>query len=395
MTTYIVRRLLQSLVFIGLAALAIYTLLVMLMPSGPYQSYTDRSPMPTGVFSIQPISRDELQQTYKLDKPWPLNFVFWLFDPSDTVEVTPDQQEVPRGIDIKLGGLRIKGSGILTGDWGRSVSVAHNVYVAKLIGDRWVNTLALVGLALAISVALALPLGILAAVRRHSVFDHTFTFFSFAGLSVPPFVLGLVLVIIFAVLPRIINFSLGLSWLPNLPGGGVYSGTTDTIANRLWHLVLPVATLAIPEIAWLSRYIRFSMLDVLGQDYIRTAWAKGLSQRRVIVKHAFRNALIPVITVVGLALPTLASGSIVVESVFGYTGMGQLYYRAIGGCLATQSMLATDRPPCNPMGYPPDYPLALIMTMLLLSIVALSNVLADVLYATADPRISYNAKAHS
>jgi peptide/nickel transport system permease protein len=130
------------------------------------------------------------------------------------------------------------------------------------------------------------------------------------------------------------------------------------------------------------------MLEVLGQDYIRTAWAKGLSLQRVVLKHTFRNALIPIITTIGLMMPVVLSGAIMVESVFGYPGMGQLYYRALGGCLSTSPSGESNCPPGQTL-LPLDYPLTLAITLMLMVAVAVANTIADILYTVADPRVNY------
>lgn len=398
MTTYLVRRVFQSFIFIFLAAFAVYTVLVMLMPDGPYYRYTHfTTDLPFPQVVQGPI---ELEDRYELDKPWPLNFLAWLYDPSDTTTTyvnlnSGNIEELPTGIDIPIGDFHIRGSGILTGDFGTSASYARtNRPVAQLIGERFGNTFWLLIVALFISLAIGIPLGIISATRPGSRLDHAITFFSFAGLSVPPFVLGLLLIIGLAVFPSSLRLLNDWLWVPNLPAGGI--GDTESLLDRLRHMVLPATALAIPQIASLARYARFSMLDVMRQDYIRTAWAKGLSTRRVFFKHAFRNALIPIITITGLVLPGLVSGAIVIESVFAYPGMGQLYYRGLGGCLATISLLAQEPPPCPRIGYfPIDYPIALIMTIIVIVVVAISNVFADILYAAADPRVNYRSQSRS
>jgi len=398
MTTYLIRRFFQSFIFIFLAAFTVYTVLVMLMPDGPYYRYTHFTtdlPFPQVVQGPK-----ELEDRYELDKPWPLNFLSWLYDPSDTTTTyvnlnSGNVEERPIGIDIAIGDFHVRGSGILTGDFGTSASYARtNVPVARLISERFGNTFWLIMMSLGISLLVGIPLGIICATRPGSRLDHVVTFFAFAGLSVPPFVLGLLLIIGFAVLPSTLRLLNDWNWVPQLPAGGL--GDTENFVDRLRHMLLPAVTLAIPQVAALARYSRFSMLDVMRQDYIRTAWAKGLSRRRVFFKHAFRNALLPIITIMGLILPGLVSGAIVIESVFAYPGMGQLYYRGLGGCLATISLLSQDPPPCPRIGYfPIDYPIALSMTIIVIVVVALSNVMADLLYAAADPRVNYKAQSRT
>jgi peptide/nickel transport system permease protein len=387
MGIYLVRRVAQSLGFILVAWLLIYTVLVLWMPGGPgqtYQAIVSGNPG-DGQFPFQAVG---LAQRYKLDKPWPVGFFLWLFDPSDTTQFVNDENgntlQVPKGIDLRIGDLHITGSGILTWDLGFTASVGRDAPVGELIGERWLNTLVLVGSSILLAVLVALPVGIISAVRQRSRLDHTLTFLSFLGFSIPPYMLGVFLVIFLAVLPFIWHNQFKWDWLPYLPS--TFATDTDqqgNLMNRLYHLILPCVTLALPQIALLSRYVRSSMLEVLRQDYIRTAWAKGLRSHRVILRHALRNALIPLITMLGVLLPGLASGAIIVETVFGYTGMGQLYFRALGGCIAESQ-------PCPPTGYPMDYPLALTLTFIMIVVVALANLLADLLYTAVDPRISYS-----
>jgi peptide/nickel transport system permease protein len=195
------------------------------------------------------------------------------------------------------------------------------------------------------------------------------------------------LIVFLAVFPKALRDQNGLTWLPWLPAGGAGE---ESFWSRAIHLVLPATTLAIPQIAWISRHTRFAMLDVLRQDYIRTAWAKGLGFRRVVFKHALRNTLIPVITQAALLIPALVSGATVVETVFAYEGMGRAFFRALGGCLWADIGRTREPPPCPATGYfPIDYPLALTLLLIMVLVVAVTNIIADVLYAVADPRINY------
>lgn len=430
MTTYLVRRFLQSVAFVLFSALVVYTALVMFMPNGPNQFYQraleERRAAAAGrpepdVGQRLPRTFDpsrtywaisHLERRYKLDNPWPLNFLVWLFDPgyADRSEESLEGEtpggldggtldaQAPPAIDVQIGDIRLRGAGILTGDFGTSEHYAEGLPVTELLSSRWLNTLLLVGSSILFSALVALPLGIIGAIKKHSAVDHFITFFSFTGISIPSFVLGLSFIILLAVLPSQWRSTNNWDWLPNLPAGSVYRGGEEgNWINRIYHLVLPVLTLSLPQIGWLSRHVRSSMLEVLGQDYIRTAWSKGLTARRVVLKHAFRNALLLIITVIGLALPGLMTGAVVVETVFAYSGMGQLYYVALGGCLQSQSLLARDiPPPCPPVGFiAPDYPIALALTLILVLVVALSNLLADILYVAADPRINLGAKQQS
>jgi peptide/nickel transport system permease protein len=405
MSTYLVRRFFQTLAFIFIAWLVVFTVLVYLMPNGPRARYSRA--LDAGGIEIPANFREgvavaaDLEKQYKLDKPWPLSFIFWLFDPNNTTEMTLDENgqlvESPKGIDLSIGPLRLKGSGVLTGDLGyvehsTGFSVDHTDLVVDAIGRRWVNTVTMIGMSFVVALLLAIPIGIIAAVRQRSFLDNTLTFATFTGFSIPPFMLGLLLVIIFGVLPYQFRQRFGWEWLPFFPASGVADPDHyDSIPNRLYHLVLPVAALAIPQIALLSRQVRFSMLEVLRQDYIRTAWAKGVTARQVILKHSFRNALIPVITTIGLILPVLLSGAIMIETIFGYQGMGQLYYRALGGCLATGPSVEIFCPPDQRL-LPLDHPTTLALTSLIIVVVAFSNMFADMLYTFADPRINYKSR---
>jgi peptide/nickel transport system permease protein len=343
------------------------------------------------------MSREELRQLYKLDKPWPTNFFLWLFDPTDTTKQDPNSLDgvLRKGIDVNLLGLRLQGSGALTGNFGISERVLAGREVGEAVAERWGNTMWLVGVSLIISLLVAVPLGIIAAMVYRSAFDHMITFFSFAGFSIPPYAFGVILIIALAVVPYYVHAIDGHTWMPFLPPGDVASiGRREDPINRIYHLTLPVTTLALPQIAYLSRHMRFAMLEILRLEYIRTAWAKGLSGWRVMFKHAFRNALIPLITALGLMVPLLISGAILVETVFAYPGLGQLFFKSVGGCLAAPESYERL---CSPFGepgalLPMDFPLALGLTVLMVVVVAFANMLADVLYVYADPRINYSQK---
>jgi peptide/nickel transport system permease protein len=408
MATFFMRRIFQGILFVVLSSLLIYTALVMLMPQGPAARYNSlkQSMQGSNTSPDRPQSQGQpsqpldtalgkLEKRYKLDKPWPLNFFVWLFDPNDTSEKAYTLQgelvDLKKGIDVQIFGLRLRGSGILTGDFGQSEGFAEGTAISEIFAARWVNTLTLVGAALALALLIGIPLGIIGALRQRSPVDHVITFLSLGGLSIPAFVLGLLLIMFMAVLPISLRDQQGWTWLPSLPPGGL--GEPGNLMSRLTHLILPAATLAIPLNARISRYTRFAMLDVLGQDFIRTAWAKGLSSRQVVFKHAFRNALNGIITQIVLLIPTLVTGAVVVEMVFAYEGMGKAFYRAIGGCLGNAGPLTADPPPCPPRGlFPIDYPFALVLLLLLVLIIAVSNVLGDLLHAIADPRVNYEAR---
>ncbi len=353
MTTYLIRRSLQGLIVLVLSTVIIYFLLSQVSGSPIEFSRSIEGPNISGIGIHK--RQEQLEAQLGWNKPWYQRYFIWLFDPARV-----SAQDNP--IDVRIGDLRIHGSGFLTGNWGRSIRVATGWTVLELIKSRLPNTLILTSCALLVSLLIAFPIGVLSAIRQYSKLDYAVTVFSFFGLSMPVFWFGLMLIILFAV-----NFK---AWgLPYLPIGGLSDpGLENDLGNRLWHLVLPVTMLSIVSVAGWSRYIRSSMLEVLRQDYVRTAWAKGLQQRVVILKHALPNTLIPLVTIVGLSLPGLVLGSITVEKVFAYPGMGLLYFSALNY----------------------DWPLVMGIVIIFATLVILSNILADVLYAAADPRIRYS-----
>jgi len=243
--------------------------------------------------------------------------------------------------------------GVLTGNWGRSYRDGR--LVLEIIGERIPATLLLMGSAFALAVSLGLAAGIVSAVRQYSLFDHLLTFVSMVALSIPTFWLGLMAIYVFAVLLRV---------LP--PGNMGTIGEAVATLDLLRHLVLPAATLGLVMVATWSRYTRASMLDVIREDYVRTARAKGMSGRAVVLKHALRNALIPLITLAGLQLPTMLSGALVAETVFTWPGMGRLFVDSIGYR---------------------DYPVLMGLLMLTALLVVAGNLLADLVYALVDPRV--------
>ncbi|HKP51042.1 MAG TPA: ABC transporter permease [Chloroflexia bacterium] len=367
MATYIIRRMVQGLVVLVLSTLMIYTILI-LTPGGP-KDQIDQMRAEAG--NGRPINQnliDIYTKLYGLDVPYPLNYLTWLFDPNDTFERTYDLQggvfTNTRGIDI----FGIKGSGVLTLDLGDSVIIDQGKPVIELMGARFGNTLILMGLSTLVSILIALPIGIIAAIKQYSKLDYTVTTFSFVGLSMPTFWFGLMLIILLGILPRQWH-NQGATWLPYLPTGDTGDTIVPSFIDRIYHLVLPVAVLSFVNVAQLSRYVRASMLEVLKQDYVRTAWAKGLHQRTVILKHALRNALIPVITIVTLGLPALFGGAIITETVFNYFGMGKLYFESV-----TQL----------------DIPLVMGFLLINVLLIVFANILADVLYAAVDPRIRFS-----
>jgi len=229
--------------------------------------------------------------------------------------------------------------------------------VARRIGERVAPTLLLMGTALALAIVVGLPLGAFSAVRRYSAVDHVATVLSLGGISLPTFFIGLALIYL---------LSLKIRWLP--VGGMSSLGAPFSVTDRFVHLVAPAAVLGFAQAAQFARYTRASMLEVLSERYVTTARSKGLSERVVIAKHALRPSLLPVITLLGIALPGLVSGAVVTEQVFQWPGLGTLTIDAI------QSR---------------DYPVLMAMNLAAAIAVIAGNLLADVLYALVDPRIRY------
>ncbi len=395
MSTYLIRRSAQTVIFLFVAAFVLFTVLVMLMPDGPAKQYQralagDQTYPP-------PPSRVELERSFKTDRPWPVNFLAWLFDPTITtrrVIVTSDfgytftetDTDEQVGINVKLGPLQLRGAGMLTGDFG-------DTPLTEFFGDRWANTARLLLAAFIICVLIGVPVGILSAVGKGSSLDHVFTFGIFSVLSVPPFVLGLILIIFLDIVPQQLHFYSNWTWMPYLPSGGsetLFTQNSGTLGDLAYHLVLPALTLAIPQVALISRHVRFSLLEVLRQDYIRTAWSKGVPRWRIVVKHALRNTLAPIIVAITQAVTGLISTAIVVEALFAYPGVAHQLYLSLGGCSITQSMLSSQDPPaCPANGFlPMNYPLALTLLLALLIVIAIFAMLADVLSTYSDPRIS-------
>jgi peptide/nickel transport system permease protein len=314
---YLTRRLLQAVPLLLAITLGIY-LLLRATPGGPLSLY-ENDPAVTA----QDLVR--LRQQLGLDEPAPVQYARWL-------------------------------GAFVRGDWGWSLVTKRPVL--EMIGERLPNTLLLMTVALAVTLLVAVPVAVVSATRQYSVFDHLATFLAFAGNAMPPFWIGLLLIMVFAV---------GLRWLP---AGGMYTlGAPFSVSDRLHYLILPVITLSVFSAAHYTRYLRSSLLDVISQDYVRTAYAKGLRERSVVRGHAFKNAAIPLVTVIALDLPQLFSGALITETIFAWPGIGRLFWEAAGRV---------------------DYPVLMGVFTVTAALVILCNLLADVVYAWLDPRIRYS-----
>lgn len=314
MVAYLVRRVLQSILVIILVSLVTFTLLH-LLPGGPARAIL--GPKATQ----QQLQQFVVQNHY--DKPLIVQFGLWFND-------------------------------LLHGNLGYSYHLNENV--SALIVDRLPKTIVLMLLSIVVALIIAIPLGVYQARKRNTVGDYVLTGFSFLFYAMPSFLLGLLLIIL---------FSFTLPWFsPEAP----QSDSLGQILSDGNALVLPVATLALITIAAFSRYTRSSVMENLTQDYVRTAAANGSGDSRIIVVHVLRNALIPVVTLLGLSLPALFAGALIVESVFNYPGMGFLFWQE-----------AIVR----------DYPVLLGVTLVVAVATVVGSLLADIAYAVLDPRVKY------
>ena len=317
MGRYVARRLIQAIPLLFGISLISFAILKA-VPGGPTAAY-EGNPS----FTDEDLRR--LEAAFGLDQPVHVQYINWL-------------------------------THFVQGDWGYSYSGGQPVL--QLILERLPNTLYLTIFAYLAVLAIALPIGVLTATRQYSWFDHVVTGSTFAFLSTPTFWLGLLLLLF---------FGLQLRWLP-LGGIQTLGAEFDPI-DRLRHLILPVATLALVQIGSYTRFLRASMLETIHQDFMRTARAKGLLERVVIMRHGLKNAAIPLVTVAALDLPDLFAGALITEQIFGWPGMGRLFWDS-----ATRS----------------DYPVLMGILAITSTLIVLANLLADVLYGYLDPRIRYS-----
>lgn len=321
MTRYLVRRFLQLLPVLLAISVLSFSLLVA-MPGDPLDMLILGNPNVTAEDIVR------LRQAYGLDDPIHIRYSKWLWQ-------------------------------IAQGNFGYSRT--YHVPVMKLVLPALRNTLILSGLSLTLSMVVALSVGIYSVTHQYSIGDHLGTVFAFFGFSIPGFWFGLMAIIVFA------------GWLRWLPPGGIVSidvgpGVIARAADRLKYLIMPACVLALESMAVWTRYMRSSLLEVIGQEYIRTARAKGLSERTVLYRHALKNALLPIITLIGNTIPTVFGGALIIEQVFSYLGMGRLLYNSILNN---------------------DFSVAMAILMFLAVLVVVCNLLADISYSIIDPRISY------
>lgn len=313
---YIIRRLLGAIPLLLGISVILFTI-IQLAPGGPLDIYAENPS----------VSKEALAQTaarYGLDQPVPVQYFLWL-------------------------------KAVLVGDWGYSIRTGRPVLDEIVL--RLGPTLQLGGLAMVISLLVAVPVGMISAARRGSKLDGTVTVLSFAGISTPVFWLALLLQLL---------FSVQLGWLPS---AGYQSIGDGSFIDRLRHIIMPAAVLSLATVASWSRFIRSGMIDVLNQDYIRTAYAKGRGEKSVLFLHALRNAMIPAVTVIAVDFVTIISGAVITETVFAWPGIGRLFMESMDGR---------------------DYPMLMGLMMMGSLAIVVANIVADICYAALDPRIRYD-----
>jgi peptide/nickel transport system permease protein len=320
---YLTRRMFQLVPLLFFISAFIY-LLLYLMPGDPLYRMLEDVP------NLRPQDYERLRKLYGLDDPVYIQYWKWLWQ---LIQLNP------------------------------GYSREYGQPVVDIILPALKNTLVLTITAVVIGKVVAILLGIFSAVRQYSIGDYILTAITFISYSVPAFWLGLMLIIV---------FSVKLGWLPTsgMVSTDLTPGSWEAMVDWIKHLILPVSVLAISEIIQVQRFMRSSLLEVLRQDYLTTARAKGLSERVVIGRHALKNALIPVVTIIAVTMPRVVGGSAVVETVFAYPGMGRLLFTSIMGN---------------------DYVVAMTVVMIIAVTVVFFNLLADIIYGWLDPRIRYQS----
>lgn len=316
MMQYIFRRILMAIpLLIGITILS-YAI-IRLAPGGPTALLIDPS--------IKPQDLAKMEEKFGVNDPIYVGYIKWVGD-------------------------------LVQGDFGTSY-IKRGTPVSELIWNRLPNTILLMVSSTLIAAIIAIPFGIYSAMRPYSLLDYSATVVSFVGVATPNFWLGIMLIMYLAV-----------QWSIFPTGGVMTIGADFSIWDRLHHLILPAFVLAVSDTAALTRYTRSSMLDVLKQDYIRTAKSKGFKERKVVIKHGVRNGMIPIITMFGLMIPSFIGGAAVTEKIFSWPGIGQLFIDS---------------------AYQRDYPVIMGLTVISAVLVVIGNLIADILYAICDPRIEY------
>jgi len=336
MFTYTLRRLLFAIPTLLIISFIIFALLD-LAPNDPLGDLP---------LTIPPEVREQMRAALGLDQPFFIRFLKWL------------QQffiNEPLNIFEQITGITVG-----SGERLRVLSWATRSPVVDLIVQRLPQTLWVVGLSYVFGVLLAIPIGVISAYKQYSIFDQIGTFVSMVGYSVPTFFTGVLLIVI---------FSSYLQWFPSIYDTNLVVNDWSSFVAQIRQMFLPVLVLTLYNTSQISRFVRASMLDNLHQDYVRTARAKGVKEKVVLLVHVLRNSLIPVVTVIALGVPTIFSGAIITEQIFRVNGLGQLLITAIQGA---------------------DIPLVQTLTFIFAVLIVLFNLIADVLYGILDPRIRYD-----
>jgi peptide/nickel transport system permease protein len=319
MSTYVLRRILLSIPTLLVISFVIFAVLS-LAPGDPMAQFGANPAIPAEV-------RARIRESLGLDKPWPIRYVKWLI-------------------------------ALSRGDWG--FSFASRLPVLDLVKQRLPQTLWVVGISYLIAVVVAIPIGIISAIKQYSVFDQIATTLAFIGFSVPTFFIGLLFILL---------FSVKLHWLPFIYDTSVKVTDLASLGRQVKQMAMPIAVLALSGSAAITRFMRSSMLDNLPQDYVRTAHAKGLSERVVVLRHVLSNSLIPVVTLIALGVPAIFGGAIITEQIFRVNGLGELLVHSIQNS---------------------DTPVVMALTFIFAILVVLFNLIADIVYGVLDPRIRYN-----
>ena len=340
MFTFTLRRLIFSIPTLLIISLVIF-LLVKFSPADP----TGNLPL-----TIPPEVREQIREALGYNDPLLVQYFKWLKlffwnEPLTAIQSWTDW-------DLGMAEQQ------------RIISYQTRAPVMDLIVQRLPQTLWVVGVAYLVGILIAVPIGVISAYKRHSVFDQVGTFVSMVGFSVPPFFSGVLVIVIFSVLIPSDSFF----WLPSIYDTTHKVVDWDSFVVQFQQMIMPVMVLALQITAQISRYTRASMLDNLNQDYVRTARAKGMTERVTVLKHALRNSMIPVVTVIALGIPSIFGGAIITEQVFKVNGLGQLLIIAIQGG---------------------DVPTVQTLTFIFAILIVLFNLIADVLYGLLDPRIRY------
>jgi peptide/nickel transport system permease protein len=316
MTQYLIRRVLIAIPTLLIISFVIYAILA-LAPGDPLAQFAANPAVP-------PAVRENIKRSLGLDQPWYIRYGKWL-------------------------------TSLAQGQWG--YSFASKIPVLDLIKQRMPQTMIVLGVAYLIALLIAIPIGIISAVKQYSLFDQVATTFAFIGFSVPNFFTGVLLLLI---------FSYTLNWFPS-----IYDTQLSrlTLGQQIRQMVLPVTVLALSQAGGITRFMRSAMLDNLPLDYVRTARAKGLAERMVVIRHVLANSLIPVVTLIALGIPGIFAGAIITEQIFRINGLGELLIRSIQNS---------------------DTPVVMALTFIFACLVVLFNLIADILYGVLDPRIRYS-----